>query len=136
MKTPDMIIEVSRKLRKNMTDAEKVLWEEIRKKKILWKIFYKQKPIFVYREDYWLNRYVIPDFVNLEDKIIIELDWNIHNIKEIYELDKYKEELLKKLWFTILRFKNDEIFNEKQNVIARIVASFLYVKERIQDRNS
>jgi very-short-patch-repair endonuclease len=35
MKTPDIIIETSRKLRKNMTEAEKVLWEDIRKKKIL-----------------------------------------------------------------------------------------------------
>jgi very-short-patch-repair endonuclease len=35
MKTPDIIIETCRKLRKNMTLAEKILWEEIRKKKIL-----------------------------------------------------------------------------------------------------
>jgi very-short-patch-repair endonuclease len=35
MKTPDIIIEVSRKLRKNMTEAEKRLWEDIRRKKVL-----------------------------------------------------------------------------------------------------
>ena len=136
MKTSDVIIEVSRKLRKNMTEAEKILWEEIRKKKILWKIFYKQKLIFVYKEDYWLDRYVIPDFVNMEDKIIIELNWGIHNLKEIYELDKIKEKLLENLWFIILRFKNDEVLNSKKIVLEKIAASFLYVKERIQDRNS
>jgi very-short-patch-repair endonuclease len=119
-----------------MTEAEKVLWEDIRKKKILWKIFYKQKPIFVYTENNWLNRYIIPDFVNLEDKIIIEIDWSIHDLKEVYKLDKYKEKLLKNLWFTILRFTNEEVLNNKKNVIKKIVASFLYVKERIQDRNN
>jgi very-short-patch-repair endonuclease len=119
-----------------MTLAEKILWEEIRRKKILWKIFYKQKPIFVYTENNWLDRYIIPDFVNLEDKIIIEIDWSIHKIKEVYELDKYKEKLLINLWFTILRFTNKEIYNNMNNVIEKIAASFFYVKERIQDRNS
>jgi very-short-patch-repair endonuclease len=119
-----------------MTEAEKRLWEDIRRKKVLWKIFYKQKPIFVYKEDHGLNRYIIPDFVNLEDKIIIELDWSIHNIKEIYELDNYKEKLLINLRFTILRFTNKEIFNDRKSVLDKIAASFLYVKERIQDRNN
>ena len=124
MKTPDVIIEVSRKLRKNMTLAEKELWLEISNKKILWKTFYKQKPVFVYKEDFWLNRYVIPDFICMTDKIIIELDWSIHNLKEIYELDKYKEELLKNLWYKILRFKNEEIFNNKKEVLEKISKSF------------
>ena len=117
MKTPDVIIEISRKLRKNMTLAEKELWLEISKKKILWKTFYKQKPVFVYKENFWLNRYVIPDFICMTDKIIIELDWGIHNLKEIYELDKFKEELLKNLWYKILRFNNEEIFNNKKEVL-------------------
>jgi very-short-patch-repair endonuclease len=119
-----------------MTLAEKILWEEIRKKKILWKTFYKQKSIYVYTENNFLNRYIIPDFVCLTEKIIIEIDWNIHDKKEIYELDKHKEILLKNLWYKILRFRNDEVLNNIQGVLEKLVASFLYVKERIQDRNS
>ena len=125
MKTPDIIIEISRKLRKNMTLSEKKLWGKIRKKQILWKVFYKQKPIFVYKEDFWLNRYVIPDFICTTDKIIIELDWNIHNLKEVYELDKYKENLLQNLWYKVLRFKNDEIFNDIKNVLEVITKNFI-----------
>lgn len=124
MKTPDIIIETSRKLRKNMTWAEKILWEEIRRKKVLGRIFYKQKPIYLYTEDYWLDRYIIPDFVNLDSKIIIEIDWDVHKLKEIYSLDKYKEENLKKLWFKILRFTNNEIFNDILTVLNKIKSSF------------
>ena len=123
MKTPDIIIETSRKLRKNMTLAEKELWNVIKNKKILWKVFYRQKPIFVYKEDFWLNRYVIPDFICVTEKLIIELDWSIHNIKEIYELDKFKEKLLLNLWYKILRFKNEEIFNNINEVLNKIKKS-------------
>jgi len=124
MKTPDVIIEVSRKLRVNMTLAEKYLWEEIRNKKVFWKTFYKQKPIFVYKEYSWLNRYVIPDFICVTNKIIIELDWNIHNLDEVYNLDIHKEKLLKKIWYKILRFKNEEIFNDINYVLEKIQKSF------------
>jgi len=63
MKVPEIIKESARNLRKNMTDSEKILWENIRRWKIAWKIFLKQKPIFVYKEYNWFKRYIIVDFV-------------------------------------------------------------------------
>ena len=121
MKTiPDIIKEISRRLRKNMTPAEKILWEEIRAKKILWQKFWRQSPIYVLTEDSWLDRYVIPDFVCFEKKVIIELDWSIHDIKEIYELDREKEQLLQNLWFTIMRFSNTQITESLTNVLSKI----------------
>jgi very-short-patch-repair endonuclease len=107
-------------LRKNMTLAEKILWEEIRRWKIQWKQFQKQKPIFIYEENSWLPRYIIADFVCLEDKLIIELDGSIHNIPEVLRLDEYKEALLENLWFTVLRFRNEEVFNNLEEVLLTI----------------
>ena len=108
-----------------MTLAEVELWKELKNKKILWKTFYKQKPIFVYKEDFWLNRYIIPDFVCATEKIVIEIDWNIHNLKEVYELDKYKEELLINLWYKILRFTNKEIFWDLESIVDKIKNNIL-----------
>jgi very-short-patch-repair endonuclease len=90
---PDIIKEVARYLRKNMTESEKKLWKELQSRKIKYK-FLRQKPIYLYNENTWLERYVIPDFCSLELKLIIEVDWNIHSLEEIYLLDLEKEKLL------------------------------------------
>lgn len=119
MKTPSIILEVSRNLRKNMTKSEYLIWNFL-KWWGLWVKFLRQKPIYVYTDNSWLDRYIIPDFYCFEEKLILEIDWSIHNNKEIFELDKYKEELLNSMWFTILRIKNEEIKNDVNNVIKTI----------------
>ena len=117
---PETIKETARKLRKNLTQAESYLWENIRKWKILWKQFQKQKPIFVYEEDSWLPRYIIADFYCSENKLIIELDWSVHSNKEVLELDKHKEMLLKNIWYKVIRFTNDEVFNNLEETFQTI----------------
>jgi len=119
MITPDIIKETARKLRQNMTEAEKILWKEIRAKN-LWMKFYRQRPIKVMTENSWFDRYVIPDFYSPDNKIIIEIDWSIHNLKEIYELDLEKEKLLINLWFKVIRFKNEEIYENLDLVLQKI----------------
>lgn len=116
---PYLIKEISRKLRKNMTDSEVILWSFIKWWK-LWVKFLRQKPIYVFTEDNWLDRYIIPDFFCYGKKIILEIDWNIHNLKEVYELDLYKEKLLLNMWFRIIRIKNYEIKNDINSVIKKI----------------
>ena len=104
---PEIIVDTSRKLRINMTRAEKVLWNELKEKKI-WYKFQRQKPLYLYTENSWLDRYIIPDFYCVSEKLIIEIDWNIHEKKEVLLLDKEKEKLIKNKsispWFT---FKTD-----------------------------
>ncbi len=120
MKAPDIIKETARKLRNNMTESEVILWSSI-KGWNLWIKFLRQKPMYVFTEDSWLDRFIIPDFYSFENKLIIEVDWNIHNLKDVYELDKYKETLLLSMWYTILRFTNEEIKNDLPNVLLKII---------------
>lgn len=122
---PDVIKWAARELRKNMTHAEKLLWREIQKEK-LWKSFQKQKPIFVYKETSWWKRYIIADFVCLEEKLIIEIDGNIHDLPEVLELDQHKEDLLKARWYKVIRFRNEEIQTNMQEVLEVIQDSFTY----------
>ena len=117
---PDIIKITARNLRKNMTPPEIELWEYIRKWKILNKQFQKQKPIFVYEESSWLPRYIIADFYCPENKLIIELDWSIHEVEEVLILDKYKEELLREAWYCVVRFGNEEVFGNIEKVLDRI----------------
>ena len=120
---PDIIKEAARDLRKNMTESEKKLWKELQFRKTKYK-FLRQKPIYLYTENSWLDRYVIPDFCCLELKLIIEVDWNIHNLKEIYELDIEKEKLLIQKWFKIIRITNQEIEKNISSSLKKIAASF------------
>lgn len=116
---PKNIKEVWRSLRKSMTNSEKIIWSEIRDKK-LWYRFLRQKPIYLYSEDSWLERYVIPDFCCIELKLILEIDWNIHDVEEVHLLDLEKEKLLTQKWFIILRVKNEEIYQDLNKVLLSI----------------
>ena len=93
MKTPEIILEAARSLRKNMTPAEEKLWRYIRRDVSGYR-FLRQKPIYVYTEDNGHDRFIIPDFYCHEKKLILEIDGDIHNVPEIFELDSVKEELL------------------------------------------
>ena len=120
---PEIIKETARSLRKNMTESEKLLWKELNNKKIKYK-FLRQKPIYLFTENSWLDRYIIPDFCCLELKLIIEVDWSIHNLQEIYLLDLEKEKLLNQKWFKVIRIKNDEIKNNLNLVLSKIKSFF------------
>ncbi len=119
MKIPDIIKETASNLRNNMTISEVILWNYL-KNSSLWVKFLRQKPVYVYTENSWLDRYIIPDFYCHERKVVIEVDWSIHNLKEIYNLDLHKEELLKNLWFKIIRITNTEIDTDIKNVLLKI----------------
>ena len=124
-KIPEIIKITARKLRQEMTEVEVILWEKLKNRKLSWKKFLRQFPIYVFTENSWLYRFIIPDFVCKEHKLIIELDWSIHNMEEIYLLDIEKEKLLEKNWFKILRFENKEVLNNLNEVLERIKKSLL-----------
>lgn len=122
---PDVIKIAARELRKNMTESEKILWEKLKAKKFYWIKFQRQSPIYLFTENSWLNRYIIPDFICYENKLIIELDWSIHGLKEIYNLDLAKEKILKNLWYKIIRFENQEVFKNIDIVLWKIKENIL-----------
>ena len=117
---PEIIKIAARDLRKNMTKPEEVLWKELKARKLNWLKFWRQSPTYVYTENSWLDRYVIPDFLCSEHKLIIELDWSIHNKPEVYFLDREKEKLLQNIWYTVIRFQNEEILQNLDTVLQKI----------------
>ena len=119
---PEIIKVTSRDLRKNMTKPEEVLWKELKARKLNGLKFWRQSPTYVYTENSWLDRYVIPDFLCSEHKLIIELDWSIHNKQEVYLLDREKEKLLINWWYQIIRFQNNEILQNLDTVLQKISA--------------
>lgn len=124
MSIPKVITQASRDLRKNMTPAEVFLWSKV-KDTSLWMKVLRQKPIYVFTEDSWQERYIIADFYIPDYKIVIEVDGNIHYIPDVLELDKEKTKLLKQKWIQVLRFTNKEVFQNISLVLSRIKDSTL-----------
>lgn len=74
----------SRDLRSNMTDAEQLLWQRIRRKQILGLQIYRQKPI--------LN--LIVDFYCPKANLVIECDGGQHSTPEGLEADRVRDQAL------------------------------------------
>lgn len=97
-------------LRKNMTKAEKMLWEKLRKKRLDGFRFRNQHPI---------SRYVL-DFYCFKAKLGIEIDGKHHNdeIQRFYDDDR--TENLEELGVKVIRFSNEEVINDLEGVLTRI----------------
>jgi len=95
----------ARKLRKNSTRAESLLWSKLRAKQIVGVKFRRQQPI---------GNYIV-DFVNVEKQIIVELDGGHH--AKIKKKDSKRDKLLSENGFTVLRFWNNDIFNNLEEVV-------------------
>jgi very-short-patch-repair endonuclease len=100
----------ARQLRKNETSAEWLFWQMIRNRKVKGFKFRRQHP---------LNKY-ITDFYCHEAKLVIELDGDIHLLEEIKAYDEVRENEIKELGLTVMRFNNEEIFAEAHKVIEKI----------------
>ncbi len=102
--------QLSRQLRKNMTDAEKHLWAKIRMKQLKGYQFYRQKPIGDY----------IVDFFCPKEKLVVEIDGSQHLSDEMAEYDRIRDEYLSSLGLRILRFTNTDIMTRIDGVIKSI----------------
>ncbi len=118
---PEYIKNISRQLRKWQTESEKLLWKILRKQKINSLKFLRQKPIFAYKQDNQIDRFYIADFYCHSLKLIIEIDWLIHNKKERIEYDDMRDRILKNNNYTVLRFTNNEIKTDINSVINKII---------------
>ena len=84
--------EYARELRKNATFTERLLWKYLRVGQLNGYHFLRQKPIDEFIVDFYCKRL----------KLVIEIDGVTHNDKQGY--DKRRENRLKELGFTVLRF--------------------------------
>ena len=107
----------ARELRRNVTDSEKELWEQLRNRKTSSYKFLRQHPI-IYKADYKGLNYFIADFYCASKKTVIELDGPIHEENEEY--DQFRDEEMRLLGLHVLRVKNAEL-SEMSTVIEKII---------------
>lgn len=101
----------ARTLRKNPTEVEKKLWSKLRSRQLQGLKFRRQQTIGPY----------VVDFINLEEKVIIELDGGQHNEEKNINKDLVRTAFLEKEGFKVLRFWNNEVNNNLDGVLSTIV---------------
>ena len=102
-------LEIRRYLRKNSTVPEKLLWLKIKNKQLGAK----------FRRQYGIGHYVA-DFCSPRQKLVVELDGGIHNIKEERYYDEERQKTIEELGFKVLRFDNEDVEKRISAVIGAI----------------
>lgn len=101
--------------RKNQTEEEELLWQELRNNKLGFKIR-RQHPIGVF----------IADFVCLDRRLVIEVDGGYHLSNK--EFDDVRTEFLNSQGFAVIRFTNEEVKSNLKSVLSKIEESLTQSK--------
>ena len=109
---PHYLIDLARQFRKRATPAEAALWEQLRSKKLEGFKFVRQ---------FHVERYVV-DFCCREQRLVVELEGGIHEMESQMEYDRLRFEELELRGMSILRFKNEEVFENMNGVLGKILA--------------
>ncbi|HTI60494.1 endonuclease domain-containing protein [Mucilaginibacter sp.] len=112
------ITDLCRRLRNNPTIAEKLLWKELRKRTAGGEKFLRQFPIFVPNVA-GRKAFYIADFYCARLRLVIEVDGPIHLLRKDY--DANRDLVMNELGFNILRFTNDEVENDANKVMEKIM---------------
>jgi len=96
-----------RSLRNNGTSAEAFLWKYLSKSQLEGRKFRRQHSI---------GNYIV-DFYCPKEKLIIELDGEIHNKLEVQEKDQKRTDYLMSFGFTVIRFENKMVFDNLKSVL-------------------
>lgn len=111
---PPEIFKRARELRRNQTNTEKLLWNKIRNRQLKGYKFRRQHPLSIY----------IVDFYCHEARLIVELDGPIHELKGNKDNDKERTRRLNLLGLEVMRFRNEEV-EININEVLRKIGAFL-----------
>jgi very-short-patch-repair endonuclease len=107
--TTRQIEQAARRLRQQLTPAESALWSALQGRQLKGLKFRCQHPV---------GRFIV-DFYCPSCKLVIEVDGGIHTQQQDYDQDR--TEKLQRFGYYVLRFTNDEVMNDLETVLSRIV---------------
>jgi very-short-patch-repair endonuclease len=101
----------AKQLRRNQTDAERVLWLRLRNRRLKDLKFKRQVPI---------DRYVV-DFCCSDARLIIELDGGLHATRTVEDMNRTR--ILEAMGYLVLRFWNNDVLQNLEGVLEEILAT-------------
>lgn len=106
--TPEIEL-AARRLRKNLTPAEQMLWQALRGRQLHGLKFRCQHPV---------GRFIV-DFYCPQCKLVVELDGEVHNQQTEY--DTARTEQLLAYGYRVLHFRNEEVFTNLNLVLEKVL---------------
>ncbi len=104
-----LLINEAKRMRKEPTETENMLWQELRNRNLDDK----------FRRQHLIDDFIV-DFVCLSKKLVVEVDGGYHTTVEQKEYDEKRTIVLNKRGFKVIRFTNEEVLNNLQNVLQKI----------------
>jgi very-short-patch-repair endonuclease len=98
----------ARRLRAQATKPEGILWGLLRARRLDGLKFQRQAPLLGYTVD----------FLCFQHKLVVELDGRQHDLERDYDTARTDE--IERHGFTVIRFANALVLNDRDAVIARI----------------
>ena len=103
------LMDYAKKNRRNSTTAENVLWQNIRNKQLG----------VEFRRQHVIGDFIV-DFVCLDKMLVIEVDGGYHTERDQLEDDEIRTRILNSLGFSLVRFSNDRVLFDLDNVKCEI----------------
>jgi very-short-patch-repair endonuclease len=107
----DKLKPIAREKRKKPTEAENLLWQHLHNYTV---------PGFKFRRQHSIGQFIV-DFYCAKARLVIEVDGLIHQYQK--EEDSIRQEYLESLGLKVLRFSNDIVLNDTNDVIKQITVS-------------
>jgi len=106
---------LARKLRKDMTFGEVLLWNELKDNKVMGFDFDRQRCI---------DNFIV-DFYCKDLMLAIEIDGMSHNYEEAFEKDELRQQKLESFGIVLIRFSESEMKNDMLNTIRTIESAII-----------
>lgn len=108
---PAQRLEFARQMRREMTPAEAKLWQRLKAGRLAGYHFRRQQVI---------GQYIV-DFYCHQAGLVIEIDGGIH-LQQV-DYDRARENYLREIGLQVIRFDNEEVRHNLENVLAEILAA-------------
>ena len=108
----------AKKLRENATQAEEILWLELRNNQLEGYKFRRQHPLLKYIADFYCHQL----------KLVIEIDGGYHQTEEQKKLDAERTAAIEFEGLKVIRFTNKQVISNISDVLHKI-KEFIKLKE-------
>jgi very-short-patch-repair endonuclease len=106
---PDLF-RLANQMRKNSTEAERILWSRLKKFRVKGFVFRRQHPIHIFIADFYCHRI----------KLVIEVDGGVHNNEQSMERDDGRTGELERFGIKVIRFTNEQVLSNVDIVTGQI----------------
>jgi very-short-patch-repair endonuclease len=120
---PKRLRPLARSLRRDATNAERRLWEGLRRKQLVG---------FRFRRQVILDGF-IADFASFDDRLVVEVDGATHSTDQEIAYDEARSAALAAQGFAVLRFANEDVYGNLEGVLETIRMRLKELRPRNED---